>query len=308
MIRILTILLSLVTSAGLAQVNVTAKADTAFVLIGDPITIDLSANFPNSIRLEWPFLVERIGEFDILKSGKLDTMESGSSKTIRQQMKVAVYDTGYFAFPGIPFEYRTAQDDSIQILRTNPIMIRAETFEIDTAELKIMDIKPIMEIPFSWVEIIPLLRTINAILVGLALLVFFVLLRRRKPVEVEETEIVIPDESPRDKAIRKLDRLFNKKLWQSGHVKEYYAEISLIFREFLENKFDIQALESVTGEIIDDMKKLGASTDEINQLRSILSRADLVKYAKAEPSVKDHTNAIDEVKDYIGNIKSVADD
>lgn len=60
---------------------------------------------------------------------------------------------------------------------------------------------------------------------------------------------------PHELALQKLVALQQQKLWQKGDVKPYQSELTFIIREYLENRFNIQALESTTDEIVQNLPK-----------------------------------------------------
>ena len=44
-----------------------------------------------------------------------------------------------------------------------------------------------------------------------------------------------------------------EKLWQQGEIKQYYSELTDILRIYIENRWDIQAMEMVSSEIIESL-------------------------------------------------------
>ncbi len=69
---------------------------------------------------------------------------------------------------------------------------------------------------------------------------------------------------------------------------------------YLENRFEIHAMEQTTREIINDLKNASISENDKLYLRKILREADMVKFAKFSPSDEDAfsylNNSIDFVK------------
>ena len=51
-------------------------------------------------------------------------------------------------------------------------------------------------------------------------------------------------------ALEKLEKLKEEKLWQQGKLKLYYSELSDITRQYIEQRFYINAMEQVTDEIM----------------------------------------------------------
>jgi len=64
-------------------------------------------------------------------------------------------------------------------------------------------------------------------------------------------------------------------------------------REYLENRYKILALESVTDEILQDLTPLNLDAILITNLRTVLQTADFVKFAKVIPTEAEHRAAVD---------------
>ena len=91
-------------------------------------------------------------------------------------------------------------------------------------------------------------------------------------------------------ALRELDRIKIQKLWQQEKIKQYYSEVSDTIRTYIQNRFDIQAMEQTSGETIGIFKQQKELVDgkTLDQLQHILSLADLVKFAKYVPLPDDN--------------------
>ena len=91
---------------------------------------------------------------------------------------------------------------------------------------------------------------------------------------------------------------------KKGFAKEFYTEISLITKEYIEYSTYIRTLEMTTEEIIQSRDLFQIDDDSFSKWITLLSKADLVKYAKQaiEPSEMD----IDKNKaiDFINNFST----
>jgi|TARA_B100000378_G_scaffold85549_1_gene67453 hypothetical protein len=76
---------------------------------------------------------------------------------------------------------------------------------------------------------------------------------------------------------------------KKGFAKEFYTEISHITKEYIEYSTYIRTLEMTTEEIIQNRDLFLIDDDSFSKWITILSKADLVKYAKQaiEPSEMD---------------------
>jgi len=93
---------------------------------------------------------------------------------------------------------------------------------------------------------------------------------------------VKPKEAPHVIALRELDRIKNEKIWQKDKTKQYYSEVTDVLRNYIEDRFEIRAMEQTTDEIMDSFKYRRdlLSEKSFTNLGQILSIADLVKFAK----------------------------
>ena len=104
-------------------------------------------------------------------------------------------------------------------------------------------------------------------------------------------------------ALNKLKALSEKELWQKGMLKEYQSELTYIVREYLEKRYDIHALESTTAEIIRELKNEDISEDHKTQLSDMFRMADMVKFAKATPSLDIQSKLLNEAESFVSNTK-----
>jgi hypothetical protein len=98
--------------------------------------------------------------------------------------------------------------------------------------------------------------------------------------------------------------LLPHRLWEKGEVKEFHVQLTFILREYLENRFNIPALESTSNEIIRDLKLASLSADQMKTVDQILNIADWVKFAKGIPEENANALALDNTLDLVYATKS----
>ena len=95
---------------------------------------------------------------------------------------------------------------------------------------------------------------------------------------------VINPDPAHEIAFRQLEKLKEDKLWEKGDLKGYYTRLTEIVRLYLENRYSILSLELTTIETLAELKKNGFKEDDTyRKLRTVLTGADLVKFAKFNP-------------------------
>jgi len=106
--------------------------------------------------------------------------------------------------------------------------------------------------------------------------------------------------SPRERALKELAILLAKDLITRHKVKEFYLQLTMIVRRYIERAHKVRAPEQTTEEF------LAAVTDDpqfsqevVTRLRDFLQAADLVKFAAYDPSVNDIDRATTTARSYI---------
>jgi hypothetical protein len=168
---------------------------------------------------------------------------------------------------------------------------------VDTT-LAIKPIKGPVKIPFSILEYLPWIIA-GMLFLAIAGFLLYYLIRRRKgePIFLLRPSVKY---QPHEWALMELEKLRIKKLWQAGKMKEYHTELTDILRKYIEDRFRLMAMESTTGEILEDLEeKTGIRKECRTTLGKILSMADLVKFAKYLPLQEDHEQSMENAVDFI---------
>lgn len=156
----------------------------------------------------------------------------------------------------------------------------------------LVDMAPIEDIrhePTRWTDYWPWAVGALGILLLLGLLFWQAARLGRKKKAAVSRSIEIP---PHTLALRRLEALTDKRLWQQGRVKDYYAELTHILRQFLEQRYHIPALESTSDILLDRLSHTAFfSENQLFALRELLTQADLAKFAKSEPPTAYHHQA-----------------
>jgi len=275
------------------DVSVSAKFDTAAMLIGDHVGLRLQFNGPAGVRVEWPVFNDTIlGNIIIIGRSKIDSSFTPDKKTLtlKQELNITCFDSGFYTLPQIPFRYRLLPDTSVKTTSTGLSMLMVHTLKVDTT-IAIKPIKGPIGIPLTFREILPyLLIGLAVIAIVLALVWYLKKRKKNEPLITLRPKVRL---QPYEKALQGLEKLRVKKLWQEGHVKEYHSELTDILRNYIEEGFNIPALESTTYEIIEQMKaRQGFSKQVLEKVNHLLQTADMVKFAKSIPLPQENDAAL----------------
>ncbi len=275
------------------QVTVSARLDTNAMLIGDHVGFRLQFSGPPQARVIWPFMPDTIlGNINVIGRGKLDTTWTADKKgmTLSQEFTITSFDSGFYTIPPITFGYRIAPDTSLLESTSQLLTLMVHTIKVDTTQA----IKPIagpLRVPITFREILPwILLAAGAIALVIAGVWFYLRRKKNKPVfQLKPAVVLLPHEI----ALREMEQLRVKKLWQSGKIKEYYSELTEIIRRYIENRFGVQALEQTSTEILDSLRELENCPRPVTEkLAPMLILADMVKFAKAQPLPVDNEQSL----------------
>ncbi len=234
-----------------------------------------------------------------------DTKDASGFYTWESAFTVIFWDLGVFDV-ALPDVY-DSRKNPINAIKGRPPRILAnapiDNAPLDTTQM-IHDIAPIMLEERNWQDhlywILPL-----AFLILVSFAVFYGMKRRLKPSEYQEPIITKPPVPAHIKALHKLKALRQSEKWKEGDGKDFQTELSFIVREYLENRYNVQALESTTPEILSELKKMSFDQDYVPPLKNLLQIADLVKFAKAEPPSEMNEGFLDTAEDFVMKTKKV---
>ena len=224
----------------------------------------------------------------------IDTLShEGRRLHLRKRYRLQAFDEGIISMGRGAVIY--ADKNIIDTLYGgDSLTLWVEVMQIDSAAMAagLRDLKPQQKMPFKVGEVSGYVGW--SLLVLLLLLGSLYLLKRYLEARGKRLSDLFkptPPLPPHVVAIRALEELHHRKLWQNGKFKSYYSELTDILRTYLAGRYGVGAMEMTSDEILEAMRHLPeeelpkkASMD----LCSILREADLVKFAKAEPSADEN--------------------
>ncbi len=274
-----------------------ASADSTDYRVGDAIRVHVALTFPKGIVLR-PAIGDTLGGYTILERRPLVQRDDTSGST---EVVVSRYEQGSAELPPLPFEYSLPGDSVARTVATNPLVFNIHTVTVDTTK-DIRDLKPPLSIPISLAEILLYLGILAA--VALLVYVLYRLWKRRAQKTVADVPAA-PSRPAHVIALEELAILKEKRLWQKGLIKEYYSEVTEILRRYIENRYTIKALEETTDEILAGLAESAMPGDVLRSLEKSFRRADLVKFAKAQPGISEHEEIMTTAYDTVERTKFV---
>jgi hypothetical protein len=265
------------------DVKVTAAFDSSRIYIGDQINFTVTVDKPVSLLLDLVQFKDSLKKnIEILKGPKVDTsfLKDGRLR-IKQKYLVTSFDSGFYQVPPVFAEMKGVNGiKRFYSDYSNLEVVRVRITPSDTVS-KIFDIVKPYRAPVTAGEILPWILLCLVLVLAIWYLAKYIKkLRMRK-----SGEVFVPDPDPAHViAFRQLEQLKLEKLWEKGDVKYYYTRLSEIARLYLENRYNVFSLELTTIETLAELKKTGIREDDsFRKLKTVLTGADLVKFAKYSP-------------------------
>jgi len=282
-----------------------AKLDSTHILIGDHLNVHLEVTAPKGSSIFIPQLNDKIlkeaeAPFYWIANSKIDTIVHSNHYILKQTITITAFDSGSYAFPAIP----VFGMDSQIVTQTNPLFFEVSTIAVDTTA-GIKDIKSIAKIPFSfhefwmYVKEYALFILVGWLVIGLIVYAIWRYLKKKRAQKPQPVVKPKPKIKPHIAALKELEKLRQKKLWEQGKTKEYYTELTDIIRKYIDDQWDVGAMEMVSSEILDALKNTEIHEEVLKKLQQAFSVADLVKFAKYTPLPTDHDMAFKDCKEFV---------
>jgi len=265
------------TAAPGARVLLESKVDKSEVTIGDPIHYSLTATMQKGVVLSMPELGSNLGDFDILDYQATVPIEKEGRIIQTTTYTIAVYDTGVYHIPPVEIRYKTP-DGAEKTISAEGIEIKVKVLAPEKAA-DIKDIKEPLEMGRNWAPYRKVLPWVATSLL-LALLVLGIWYYRKKLARVQDNGL--PLLPAHEVAIAELKKI-GETLLANNQIREFYFQLSEIMRQYFSRRYQINALEATTGELIQDLQDQPVPSQSRALIPDFLNGCDLVKFAKYVP-------------------------
>jgi hypothetical protein len=294
-------------SSNAQDIKVSANLDSNSIRIGEQVKLHLNIQYRvdkgKQVKVAFPLITDTIRkEIEVVSQSKIDTAIDKNDPFLFNQSRTLIltsFDSGYWALP--PFRFMVNEDTAA--LLTEPLLLQVNTISVDTTQA-IKDIKGPYEETYTWIDWIKdNMYVVYGSLAAILLIILIIYLIRKYRKVPEVIVPVVPDVPAHILALEKLEKLKLEKLWQEGKLKLYHSSLTDILREYIENRFKIQALEQTTDEILFGFRNVAVDEESKFKLKQVLVLADLVKFAKEQPLPNENELSMNNVYDFINGTK-----
>lgn len=267
------------TEATAQRTLIDVEIDSAAILIGEQTTLHLTVTAdkdrPVSIVIPNDTLMAGV---EVLNLSKADSSVIENDRlVIKQDILITSFDSSLYLLPPLKVI------DGVDTLYSNQVALKVSTIPVNADKPEeFFDIKSVWKPPFVWADYYPIIYSLLLALFLICVIAYLVkrMRERRSLIPFKKEEPKLP---PHEIAIKELDEIKERKLWQQGLNKEYYTQITETLRKYIEERFGIGAMEMTSAEILDLIRKNTEAKSVYDNLDQILKLADFVKFAKMNP-------------------------
>jgi len=258
------------------QPKISSSIDSTQIKIGEQIKYRISVETDSTDLVVFPE-GKTFNPLEVVESLKTDTSRLQNRFKLIKEYALTQFDSGSYTIP----QQRITINDRPYL--TDSMQVRVADVVVDTTKQKMFPIKPAMEVPQGF-EFPNWIWWILGILL-LGALGYFLFKQKKKR---DEKAKKLP---PFERALFELQELDRSHLLENRETKEYYSKLTEAVRRYLEDEVHLRAMESTTSELITYLelkmaaKELNLSRNTIDDLKKILQRADLAKFANTKPDI-----------------------
>lgn len=264
--------------------------DSAYVVMGNLVGVNAQVIVDGNADGQLSFDTEDVEHLgiELHHAGEAKRTDIGNNRTqIDQTYYVQAFDSGAYTLPPVRFVIGT------DTLASDSLALKV--VPVDVSQLE--DINPdsdVIDVDRKWYDFLPdfivdyWVWWLVAILIIAAGICAALILTRKVEVKIMRK----PPVPAYRVALRKLEKLRESKLWESGQEKEYYTRLVDILREYLHRQFGINAMEMTSTQIMNAVTNNSHAYISKENMRQIISVADYVKFAQARPLPDDNVSAL----------------
>ena len=273
--------------------HVYSNLDTADVAIGDIARFQVWAMGADERNIEFPRLEVDNANISV-GEGQYLTGENEGDKGIEFQL--TFWDTGAYDIPPYVVQILTEEGKEVDYAIPTELVTVTVHSLISEAQPTLRDIKPPVPIP----TIVPWKIILSLLGIGLSMAILFWMWRKRvKEEQIEKEEVFIPSRPPYEIAMEKLDQLKEQTPTGPDQIKNFYAVLSYLVREYLEFQYFVRAIEMTTSEIEDARYLVPTDQEKLHNVITVLKRADLAKFDRFQPDLNQSKEDLKMIEDFL---------
>jgi hypothetical protein len=272
------------------EVKVEAALSPSEIMVGDAAELAVTVYAPMGSRVDDLALPEELA----LKNRAVHSADiSETHERIDLQFQLTSFELGDYAFTnGLVL---ALADGSLLTNALEEVTLKVVSSLEDEEDQTLAALKPPVKEKQKYGRVFAVMGMVALIALLIGMLVMW-LLTRRKQIAAAPKPII-----PAHEIARQALRALKEKGWiESESAYEFYFELSLIWRYYLENRFALNAPESTTEEIAQLLASSRQLTaDHKSMLKAFLEQADRIKFARENENAAGMQQAFNLCADFV---------
>lgn len=240
---------------------------------GEKVRLNLNVWHPENVLPKISDFVNSSGEIEVVDSGEYSV---SSPQGITKKIKWYDLNTnieGVYIVPGFKISYR--ENEKVVLINTSSIYVEVFNEENNYMAFEnVRDIKPLYK-PEENRNLILLIGMPALILISVVFLLFYFFKFRSPAEESEDEEMIFAHETALEKYYA-----VKKDAQEKGiYPKEFCFKLSVILRNYIFERWEIEPLQMTSSEIITRLKKINdIEYDDFRDAEKLISIIELIKF------------------------------
>lgn len=282
-------------AAGRSQIK--AALDSLQLTMGQQtiarVDIVKGADAPSELLVDKNAFPAQVEIIDWLEG---DTTDIGNGLVeIKRGLLIQSFDSGVYTIP--PFLLVNGPDT----IRSNSLSLKVNPVDVTT----LTDIHPIADVSefdSKWYDWLPDWITDYWVYILFGVLIIaggvcaYLIMSKKVNVTILPQKKRLP---PDQIAFNRLNALKEAQLWEKGQEKEYYTRLIDILRDYLQERFGINAMEMTSSQILKALRANEETRLSHSRMERVVEIADFVKFAKVRPLPDDNVRAFSDAMQFV---------
>jgi hypothetical protein len=275
------------------------KLDRAAITVGEKVSLTLEVVAASGVRITMPALDETLGAFAVRERRTPPDIPEGDRRRWSHLYVLDTFAAGDQEIPALTVRFEDQRVEATGAggapiegeIVTDPFVVPvASVLADDVQETDFRDIRAAIDVPVERAAGSRLAWIGGLILLVVTAIIVWIWIRRRR---ARVTALAEPPVPAHDWARQQLAALEADDLVGQQRFHEFYFRLSDIVRQYIERRFGLMAPERTTEEFLREAERSDLlSIGHRELLRSFLHAADLVKFARHEPTVTEAGEAL----------------
>lgn len=191
---------------------------------------------------------------------------------------------------------------------SNITYLLVNSVPIDTTNLKnIKGFKSVWDVRLTWEDYRDTVYLIFLLLV-FATLLGWIIVRYVKNRPIIRIVRIKPQKPSHFTALQKIEEIkSDTALRGEESAKDYYTRLTDTLREYMYNRYKFNATDMTTAEIVENLLRFN-DKEAIREVKELLEVADLVKFAKMQPTQYENDSNLRNAVDFVNATKNVEEE